>query len=152
MGKRLTNEPPYPQTADEVTTYCTRLVDALQTYIGERLTCVLLCGSWARGEAQPPTSDTDVTVIVDTVDATILPGLQAAWQAAEMGCANVYGADEVAIMSHEALEMYTTNAHVVWGTNPFPTRILPIVGSEGGSATITRGSSSKCYAATRRQT
>ena len=31
-------------------------------------------------------------------------------------------------------------------------RILPIVGSEGGSATITRGSSSKCYAATRRQT
>ena len=30
--------------------------------------------------------------------------------------------------------------------------ILPIVGSEGGSATITRGSSSKCYAATRRQT
>jgi len=121
MGKRLTNEPPYPQTADEVTAYCTRLVHALQTHVGERLVCVLLCGSWARGEAQPPTSDTDITVIVNTVDDTVLPGLQAAWQAAEMGHANVYGADEVAIMSHEALEMYTTNACVVWGTNPFPT-------------------------------
>jgi hypothetical protein len=36
-----------------------------------------------------------------------------------MGCANIYGADEVAVMSREAVEMYTTNAMVLWGRNPF---------------------------------
>jgi hypothetical protein len=37
-----------------------------------------------------------------------------------MGYANIYSLADVASMSHIALEMYTTNAVVLWGTNPFP--------------------------------
>lgn len=120
MGIRWAAEPAYPQTRDELEHYCKRFVEVLQQNLGDRLSYVLLCGSWARGEARPPESDADITVIVDTVDDAVSEGLQQSWIQANMGCANVYGADEVSSMSREALEMYTTNAIVLWGTNPFP--------------------------------
>lgn len=120
MGKRDTYEPPYPQTRDELDRYCARLIDALVDTLGDDLVCVLLCGSWARGEAHPPTSDVDITVIVNHIDAPTLHKLQRAWRIAEMGSANIYTRAEAATMSHVALEMYTTNAQVLWGDNPFP--------------------------------
>jgi hypothetical protein len=64
-------------------------------------------------------SDADLTVVVDTVDDGVADGLRRAWIEAQMGCANVYGADEVPLMAREAIEMYTINAVVLWGTNPF---------------------------------
>ncbi len=120
MGIRLTDEPPYPQTQAELDSYCGRFIDVLEAKLGGRLVCVLLCGSWARGEAKPPESDADITVVVDTVDDQVAEGLRQAWRQANMGCANVYGADEVKAMARDALEMYTTNAVVLWGINPFP--------------------------------
>lgn len=120
MGLRYKNEPPYPQTAAELEEYCARFRSALLSQVGDRLVCLLLCGSWARGEASSPESDADLTVIVDHVDEEILNSLGRAWEESGVGCANVYGADEVSAMSHEALEMYTTNAVVLWGRNPFP--------------------------------
>jgi hypothetical protein len=120
MGKRATYEPPYPQTREELERYCTRLIDALVEALGDNLVCVLLCGSWARGEAHPPTSDADITVVIDQIDSATLHQLQHVWHIAEMGYANIYSRAEVATMSHVALEMYTTNAQVLWGHNPFP--------------------------------
>jgi len=99
MGRRDTLEPPYPQTRDEVEHYCARLVDTLRHVIGDRLVCVLLCGSWARGEARPPTSDTDITIIVDVVDARMLQLLKQVWITAQMGYANIYSLGDVATMS-----------------------------------------------------
>src|SRR4051812_2842718 len=121
MGKRDTFEPPYSQTQAEVDAYCARLIAALERELGNRLVCVLLCGSWARGEAKPPTSDTDITVIVDYVDDAMLQRLQQVWIRGEFGNANIYSLADVAAVSHIALEMYTTNAVVLWGTNPFLT-------------------------------
>lgn len=121
MGIRYEFEPPYPQTQTELDAYCARFRSALTNYLGDRLVCLLLCGSWARGEASTPQSDADITVIVDHVDDEVLVSLGLAWEESEMGCANVYGADEVLAMSRAALEMYTTNAVVLWGNNPFPT-------------------------------
>src|SRR5689334_14088331 len=56
MGIRESGEPAYPQSSKEVDAAYDRLVDALRANLGERLLCVLLCGSWARGEAHPPES------------------------------------------------------------------------------------------------
>jgi hypothetical protein len=120
MGRRDAHEPPYPQTRAEVDAYCAQLIDMLTRSLGDRLRCVLLGGSWARGEARPPTSDVDITVIIDDIDTPTLYALRAAWEHARFGNANIYTQEEVATMSHIALEMYTTNAEVVWGTNPFP--------------------------------
>lgn len=119
MGIRLAREPAYPQTQTELEAYCGRLIEALCTELGSRLICVLLCGSWARGEAAPPDSDADLTVIIDTVDDWTLDALRRAWIQGHMGCVNVYGADEVEVMDREAVEMYTSNAIVLWGSNPF---------------------------------
>src|SRR5690349_7229076 len=109
MANRLAHEPAYPQTQAELEAYCERLIEALRRELGNRLIGVLLCGSWARGEATPPESDADTTVIVDTLDDWTSDALCRAWRQADMGCANIYGADEVAVMPREAVEMYTTN-------------------------------------------
>lgn len=124
MSRRDTHEPPYPQTQAELETYCTRFIEALRANLNDRLICVLLCGSWARGEARPPDSDADITVVVDTCDDTAMEALKKTWQESGMGCANVYGADEVPIMSRVAVHTYTTSAVVLYGRNPFiaPTR------------------------------
>ena len=66
MGLRTENEPPYPQTQAELENYCNRLITSLRKHLGDRLACVLLCGSWARGEAKPPDSDVDLAVVIDT--------------------------------------------------------------------------------------
>ena len=63
MANRLAQEPAYPQTQTELKAYCERLIEALRRELGSRLIGVLLCGSWARGEATPPESDADITVI-----------------------------------------------------------------------------------------
>jgi hypothetical protein len=119
MGRRDTYEPPYPQSQAELDAYCTRFISALRTALDERLVCVLLSGSWARGEAQPPHSDADITVIIDSCDDAVLNALSRAWRESGMGCANVYGADEVPVMSRVAAHMYTTSAIVLYGHNPF---------------------------------
>jgi hypothetical protein len=124
MGRRDRYEPPYPQSQAELEAYCTRFITALRASLDRRLVCVLLSGSWARGEAQPPRSDADLTVIVDFCDDAALEALRRAWRESGMGCANVYGADEVPVMSRVAAHMYTTSAIVLFGHNPFtaPTR------------------------------
>ena len=119
MGFRTEHEPPYPQTQAELEAYCGRLISALVRHLEDRLACVLLCGSWARGEARPPDSDVDLTVVIDTVDESALDALRTAWQEAQVGYANVYGADEGPVMSRIAAAMYTTNAVVLYGRNPF---------------------------------
>lgn len=119
MGIRDELEPPYPQSRSEVDAYCARFLDSLRLNLGERLVCLLLCGSWARGSALPPESDLDLTVVVDRVDEDVLLALRNAWEQSSIGPANVYGADEIEAMSREAQEMYTTNAEVIWGVNPF---------------------------------
>lgn len=120
MGKRDAHEPPYPQSREELDRYCARLSHTLVDTLGDRLVCVLLCGSWARGEARPPTSDADITIVIDYIDGAVLQHLAQAWKLAQIGYANIYSRAEVATMSHVALEMYTTNAQVLWGDNPFP--------------------------------
>jgi hypothetical protein len=122
MGIREAGEPEYPRSREEVDAVCSRFLDVLHNYVGERLVCVLRCGSWARGEAHPPQSDLDVTVIVDRVDDPALDALRRAWDASGFGFANIYGADEVEVMARQ--EMYTSNAVLLWGKNPFlpPTR------------------------------
>lgn len=124
MSRRDTHEPPYPQSQAELEEYCTRFVTALRAHLGNRLICVLLCGSWARGEARPPESDADITVVIDTCDDTALDALRQVWVESGMGCANVYGADELPAMSRVAVHTYTTSAVVLYGHNPFiaPTR------------------------------
>jgi hypothetical protein len=124
MGRRDTHEPPYPLSQAELEAYCTRFITALRTHLDHRLVCVLLSGSWARGEARPPESDADLTIIVDTCDDTAIDALCRAWSESGVGCANVYGADEVPIMSRIAAHMYTTSAIILYGHNPFtePTR------------------------------
>jgi hypothetical protein len=119
MAHRLAQEPAYPLTQVELDVYCERVVEALRRELGLHLIGVLLCGSWARGEAAPPESDADITVIVDTVNDGTSDALCRAWRQADMGCANIYGADEVVVMEREAVEMYTTNAILLWGHNPF---------------------------------
>src|SRR5262245_59208501 len=138
MGIREPGEPEYPQSRVEVEAACARFVDALQAHLGERLVCVLLCGSWARGEARPPESDLDVTVIVDTVDDHAVDALRHAWEASGFGFANIYGADEATVLAQE--EMYTTNAVVLWGTNPFepPTRLDFARNLSGAAESIAR--------------
>ena len=76
MGRRDVGEPGYPLSFEDVRNVCDRMVNALQAHLGERLVCVLLCGSWARGEAHPPESDIDLTVIVDTVDNQAIDALR----------------------------------------------------------------------------
>src|SRR5438874_1147025 len=119
MGWRDPGEPEFPSTLEEVKSRCDRLVQALRAHLGVRLIGVLLCGSWARGEARPPESDMDLTVIVDIVDTTALRALRQAWEAAGAGPANVYGLDEVPLLPREGLEQFTTNAVLCWGANPF---------------------------------
>lgn len=119
MGKRWAHEPPYPGGLAEAGAACARLVGVLREHLGGRLVAVLLCGSWARGEARPPHSDLDLTAVVDTIDDAALDALGRAWGATGLPPVNVYGADEIPAMSREAAEMYTVNARVLWGTNPF---------------------------------
>jgi hypothetical protein len=118
MTQQDAHEPAYPTTAEECEAYTGRLVDALRRHLGDRLVCVLLSGSWARGEARPG-SDIDLTVVVDTVDDEALDRLREAWGEARTGYANVYGLDEIPTMSREAIEMYTVNARALFGANPF---------------------------------
>jgi len=120
MSYQDKNEPPYPQNQKECNDYCDRLVAALSTKLQHRLVCVLLSGSWATGEAKPPKSDIDISVVVDFVDDNLLDTLSEAWKQSKTGYANIYGLDEIEAMSHEAFHMYTFNAVVLYGTNPFP--------------------------------
>lgn len=119
MGIRWTNEPPYPASQEAMDAYCSSVVSALEEHLADRLRAVLLAGSWARGEARPPESDVDMTVVVDRVDGGAIRKLQSAWQAVGVGPANVFGWDEVAGLPRDVMEMFTTNAVVLWGTNPF---------------------------------
>lgn len=120
MSNQDENEPSYPQSKQECDEYCSRFVTALSDQLKHRLISVLLSGSWATGDAEPPKSDVDLTVVVDFIDDNLLDGLCTSWQKAQTGYANVYGLDEIAVMSHEALHMYTTNSVLLWGRNPFP--------------------------------
>ena len=120
MSIQTENEPEHPQSDAEVQAYCDRLIASLLHHVAERLVCVLLCGSWARGEAKPPGSDTDVTVVLDRVDNAVLGLLRVAWSESNMGLVNIYGTDEIQSMVHDGFEFYTTNARVLWGINPFP--------------------------------
>jgi len=113
-------EPPYPQNQLECNEYCERLVAALSSKLKDRLVCVLLSGSWATGEAKPPKSDIDISVVVDYVDDNLLDSLREAWKQSKTSYANIYGLDEIDSMSHEAFHMYTFNAVLLYGTNPFP--------------------------------
>jgi len=113
-------EPHYPLNEQECNAYCERLVTSLSSSLKQRLVCVLLSGSWATGDAKPPYSDVDLTVVVDLVDNSLLDDLCVAWKHAKVGYANVYGIEEIHSMSREALHMYTTNAVVLFGSNPFP--------------------------------
>jgi predicted nucleotidyltransferase len=108
-----------PRSRGELDEYCARLCDALRMHLGDRLVCVLLCGSWARGEERPGESDVDLVVVVDTVDEAIHDRLRTAWQEADAGSAAVIGADEVDVMSREGLEMYSANAILLTGINVF---------------------------------
>jgi hypothetical protein len=125
MGRRRTNEPPYPRSRAEVDAYSAWLVETLRSHLGDRLVCVLLCGSRTRDEARPPDSDVDLTVVVDTVDDAMADQRRQTWAEAVLAPANIYGADERWAMSCEAVEMYTVNAVLLWGSNPFkpPTRL-----------------------------
>jgi hypothetical protein len=118
MGRRDVGDPEFPRSLEDVQRICDRMVDALRRHPGDRLVCVLLCGSWARGEAHPPESDIDLTVIVDTVDDLAIEALRRAWDQTGFRYAIVYGRDEAAILSRDRREQYTTNAVVLWGSNP----------------------------------
>ena len=109
----------HPASREELEGYLYRATSALQEHLGDRLSCVLLFGSWARGEAKPPSSDVDLVVVVDTVDDAALQLLSAAWTAAGIGYANVYGRDEIRTMPRDSWESYSTNARVLVGDNPF---------------------------------
>jgi predicted nucleotidyltransferase len=89
MAQRLAHEPAYPQTQAELDAYCERFIEALRRELGSHLIGVLLCGSWARGEATPAESDADLTVIVDTLSDATSDALCRAWRQADMGCANI---------------------------------------------------------------
>jgi hypothetical protein len=119
VGEQDESEPAYPRNEAECEAYCQRLVDALRSGLGTRLVCVLLSGSWARGEARPG-SDVDLTVVVDSVDDDLLDRLRPSWIESGVGYANVYGLDEIPAMSREALQMYSVNVRVLHGENPFP--------------------------------
>jgi hypothetical protein len=119
MGRRDQGEPDYPRSAEEARIACDRFVEALRAHLGERLVCVLLCGSWARGEARPPESDLDLTVIVDTVDSEAIVALRQAWQQSGAGYALIYGLDEIPTLPRQGREQFTLNAIVLYGNNPF---------------------------------
>ncbi|HUR49326.1 MAG TPA: hypothetical protein VMY88_07370 [Acidimicrobiales bacterium] len=121
---RWEQQPPHPVDEDELSGYTDRLIAELERCCGERLACVLLCGSWARGEAEPPRSDVDMFVVVRTVDEETLGLLAEAWTSAGAGPSNVVGLDELGGLPRYGQEMVTTNAKVLWGLNPFsePTR------------------------------
>jgi hypothetical protein len=71
-----------------------------------------------------PQGDADITVLINTCDVAALEAIRHAWRESGMGCAYVYGADEVPVMSRVAAHMYTTSAIVLYSHNPFtaPTR------------------------------
>ena len=121
---RWDQEPPYPADEDELAEYTNRLVGALESACADRLVAVLLCGSWARAEPEPPRSDVDLFVVVREVDEQTLESLAGAWSRANLGAANVVGLDEVRGLPRSGQEMVTANARVLWGVNPFsgPTR------------------------------
>src|SRR5206468_4327918 len=50
-----------------------------------------------------------------------LSALEEVWRESAFGAANVYSRAEVESMVRDGMEMYTTNACVLWGQNPFPT-------------------------------
>ncbi len=120
MSPHSNGQPAFPATATELDAYCKRYVGALTSALPGRLVCVLLGGSWARGEARPPESDVDLVIVIDTIDDEVLEVLARVWREADLGVAEVYGLDEVKMMDRNALEMYTTNAVVLWGHTPFP--------------------------------
>lgn len=116
---RWDQEPPYPADEGELAEYTSRVVGALEAGCEDRLVCVLLCGSWARGEAQPPRSDVDMFVVVRSADGETLDMLAEIWSAAHIGAVNVVGLDELDALPRAGQEMVTTNAKVLWGVNPF---------------------------------
>jgi predicted nucleotidyltransferase len=120
MGIRVEGEPPYPTTQEELDKYCNRFIQTLQKYLGDRLISVHLCGSWARGEANPPVSDVDLMVVIDKIDEQISGALQKVWQEVNMGCANVVDLPEIAAAPTELMAMMSDCHVVLLGTNPFP--------------------------------
>ncbi|MFD1675202.1 nucleotidyltransferase domain-containing protein [Alicyclobacillus fodiniaquatilis] len=120
MGIRVEGEPPYPTTQEELDKYCNRFIQALQKYLRDRLISIHLCGSWARGEANPPESDVDLMVIIDKIDEQTSNALQKVWQETNMGCANVVDLCEIASAPTELMAMMSDHHTVLFGTNPFP--------------------------------
>lgn len=117
---RWSGEPEYPVHDAALHSYCDRLVKEGAECLGDRLVAILLCGSWARGEARPPESDVDLVLVVDTVDDDVLDILSSLWSSGTLGTVNLIGADEIPGMPRDGLEMFTTNARVLYGSNPFP--------------------------------
>src|SRR5207244_1003517 len=48
-----------------------------------------------------------------------IDALRQAWQLAGFGYALTYGVDEVPMLPRDHREQFTTNAIVLWGSNPF---------------------------------
>lgn len=113
-------EPKYPQNQKECDLYCERLVNGLKRNFADELVCVLLSGSWATGEAKPPKSDIDLTVVFRDVSGEFMKRVNKAWKKLNVGYVNIYDLKQVEAMSHEALHMYTQNALLLYGENPFP--------------------------------
>lgn len=116
---RRNEEPPYPSTEQELEIYCNRFIAALKGNLGERLVCVLLNGSWARGEANPPHSDVDLTVIIDKIDEDTSNALCRTWTEVNMGCANVVDLVEIKAKPRELIAMLCDKSKLLFGHNPF---------------------------------
>ena len=58
-------------------------------------------------------------VVVRTADEETLDLLRTVWGTTGIGAVNVVGLDEIQALPRSGQEMVTTNAKVLWGTNPF---------------------------------
>lgn len=81
---------------------------------------VHLCGGWARAEAKPPNSDTDLVVVVDKIDNCTSAALREVWRETNMGCANVVDLPEVAAGQTELRAMMSDFHTLLFGADPLP--------------------------------
>ncbi|MFB5191382.1 nucleotidyltransferase domain-containing protein [Alicyclobacillus fastidiosus] len=120
MGVRVEGEPPYPTTKEELDNYCSNFIQSLRSHLGNRLISVHLCGSWARREAHPPESDTDLMVVIDKVDEHTSNALRQVWKDTDIGCANVVDLVEIKAEPTELMAMMSDCHTVLFGSDPFP--------------------------------
>jgi len=118
MG-RQSGEPLYPHSEAELMEYCGKFILALKRHLEHHLICVLLNGSWARGEANPPISDVDMTLVVDKITDDTSNALRAVWIEVNMGCVNVVDLAELQAKPKELIAMLSDTCKVLYGTNPF---------------------------------